>query len=344
MFCPHCGKKLSNSSKFCSSCGEPMVKNQTTEPQSAYHSSGRELAVSEKGKKYLIVVKGQRNVNVSTPLEPHEYYIRAADEENAQEQALEFYRDANPDAEILSVTRKLQMNAAAIISLSIACLLSFIPWYSGTTIWSMRPSMLSLLVAIGLYSAVIIRVKGLQNSFNSFSQTVLSLLTTLFCASFINLFIGDVTFTLFTILGFSAKTTISGNFILLLAVLFSWLGVPAVAGLVWIVLFILAITRITSINSAMGIWGIIYIFSAFLGIIFQLKQQSGDFLRSMGSEMMSIAAKTHRKIFKDIGSFKDSAKNAARSINERRANMPQKANNTRDSANSTKKKNKNKGE
>jgi len=259
---------------------------------------------NEKNNKYLIVVKGQRSMSVPSPLDTCEYYIRAANEEKAQERAASLYRDKNPYAEITSVTKKRQLDALTIVLMFIPCLLSFIPWYgSGTSIFSIQPTMFSLLIAIGLYSAVIIRVKGLHNSFNNASQTVLSLLTILFCASFLNMFIGEAQF---KFLWFDI--TISGNVILAIAFLFSWLGISSVAGFVWIVLFIWAVTRIIKIDNAMGIWGLMYILSAFLGIVFQLKQQSEDFLRSIGREIKGIGAQSHRKVFKDIGKSSDFVK------------------------------------
>ena len=248
-----------------------------------------------KNKKYRIVVQGQQNTSVPLPLESHEYYIQGKNMDEAQEQALAIYRKSFPKALNVKTGKKSRMNIAAIIFLSISCFLSLFSWYQGNVTFIIRPSMFSVLLAIGLYSAVIIRLKGLQNCFNNATDTILSCLTILFCSSFLNFFTGDMEI---QILWF--EIFISGKLLLTVAFLLSWLGVALVAKFVWIALFILAAARILIGDAAMGIWGVVYVLSAFLGIVFQLKQQSVDFRESLGREIVSIGARTSRRIFKNV--------------------------------------------
>lgn len=258
----------------------------------------------KENKKYRIVVHGQQNTNALLPLEFHEYYIRGKNADEAQKLAMAIYRKVFPRALNINVSKKSRMNIAAIIFLSIACFLSFIPWYLGNITFILKPSMFSTMLAVGLYSAVIIRLKGFQNSFNNAADTVLSLLTILFCASFLNFFIGDVNI---QILWFNLF--ISGKLILAVAFLLSWLGVSFIVNIVWIVLFVLAAARILLGDAAMGIWGIVYVLSAFLGIIFQLKQQSAEFRESLSKEIVSIGARTRHRIFRGTNAVNSSNPN-----------------------------------
>jgi hypothetical protein len=242
-------------------------------------------------KKFKIVVNGQQEEKYFEPLESHEYHIQGDDKKEAEKQALKIYRKAYPDAINIKVIKNYRMNGVAIICMLIACFFSFIPWYNGSFMFSLMPSMLSTLLAIGLYSAVIIRLKGLHNSFCSFSDTVLSILTILFCSSFINFFLNDNT----------------GKIILLVSILLSWLGLKFIAGIVWIVLFVFVGARVMLVNAAMGVWGSFYILSAFIGIILQLKQI--NFASDIGKEFKSMTSRAQYKIFNDISSVTAAVKN-----------------------------------
>ena len=256
-----------------------------------------------KNKNYRIIVQGQQNTSALLPLESHEYYIQGENMNQAQEQALAIYRKSFPDALNVTAAKKSRMKTAAIIFMSISCFLSFIPWYLGPITLSLQPSLFTIMLAIGFYSAVIIRLKGLHNSFNNATDTILSILTILLCASFLNFFIGDVDIQIFWF-----NIFVSGKILLTAAFLLSWLGVALVAKFVWIALFVLAAARIMVGDAAMGFWGVVYVLSAFLGIIFQLKQESAGFRESLGREIVSIGARTSHRIFRDINTVSAPAK------------------------------------
>jgi hypothetical protein len=93
---------------------------------------------------------------------------------------------------------------------------------------------------------------------------------------------------------------------LLAAVVFSWVGMRAIAGFIWIFLFILAVTRIAGLNVAMGYFGMAYILSAFVSMGLQFKD-SITMLSSFGNDFRGAAY----KIGGDIGSSVDMAKSLA---------------------------------
>jgi hypothetical protein len=247
-------------------------------------------------KKFKIIVNGQQEEKYLEPLDPHEYHIQGENESDAVNQAMKIYRKIYPGAVNIKVIKNYRLNGVAIFCMLVACFFSFIPWHNGALVVSLKPSMISTLLAIGLYSALVIRLKGLHNSFCSFSDTVLSLLTILFCSSFINFFLNDNI----------------GKIILLVSLLLSWLGLKFIAGIVWIVLIAFVGTRVMIVNAAMGVWGSIYILSAFVGIVLQLKQV--NLIKDIGREFKSMSSRAHYKIFNDIGSIANYAKNKKQKV------------------------------
>ena len=100
-----------------------------------------------------------------------------------------------------------------------------------------------------------------------------------FIASFVRLLSDDAyiqvfNFTLPIGRPLSFTLPISGRHLLILGLLFSWLGIAKVAKFVWIAFLFLAAFRLQPADLAMGKWGMAYILSAFLGIVFHIMDDS----------------------------------------------------------------------
>jgi hypothetical protein len=268
-----------------------------------------------KEKQYRIVVNGKHEVSVSTLVEPHEYYIQAEEPQTAQRIARNLFAEKYPDAVEVTIVdggKERRKNIVAAICMAIPVLISLIPWtYDVTKAFIIKPTMLSTLMAAALYSSVIIRLKGLANSFKNASDTILTLLTLLVCSSFRSFFCGDTTKDF--PLPFP-DIPIPGKTFLLIAIAASWLGISAVSGFMWIFLFILSAARMTAGDAAMGNWGMVYILSAFVGIILQLKQQSAGFRTSLQQDLVTATARMKRQVIHDAGAAAQSVKTAARKI------------------------------
>jgi len=243
--------------------------------------------MSKKNKKYNVVVRGQREEKVLSQIEPVEYIVPAEDKDKAIIIAKKEYGKDNPNLVDVKAVVNKKMNILSIIFLSIACFLSFIPWHlpDGSVIF-LKPSLISMLFSVAIYSSVILRIKGLKNSFNSATETICTCLNFIFIASFISLFTGDAEIKLFNF-----TIPISGKLLLIFAALLSWVGMEKVAKFVWIALFVFAAFRLLAVDAAMGIWGVVYVLFGFLGIVFQLKQESDVFLQKVNNEFISAAAK-----------------------------------------------------
>jgi len=265
-------------------------------------------------KKYQIVVQGERNLMVPQPLEPCVYPIEAESFQDAQSRALSLFKNEWPD--VLNVTyidngAEKRKNIFPIVCMAFAYLLSLIPWeYDVIKVFTLAPSGISTMFAVALYSAVMIRFKGLDKSFNSPSEIILSILNILFCASFLSLFVGDTEIKFFIF----PPIPIPGNTLLMIAVGFSWLGMSAVAGIVWVILFILAVGKLAAWDVAMGFFGSAYILSAFLGLVLQLKNESAAFRKSFQNDFLNSIAKIRRRVVKDIGSTGQAMKSAAATV------------------------------
>ncbi|MCL1993547.1 MAG: hypothetical protein FWG66_11445 [Spirochaetes bacterium] len=254
-----------------------------------------------KKKSYKVLVGGQQKSFVFSPAEPCEYHVVAASPDEAQQRALSVYQGANPDAVNTSASVKKNRNIKlAIVFTSIACFLSFIGWWTDAgSFISLAPNLMSVMAAIALYSAVMIRSRGLANSFNTALETVQSILMILLCASFVNFFIGTLAFQIPLPGGLFQRlfgtpddvtVTIPSTFILLAAIMLSWLGVPQIAKYAWIALFIIAGFMLLTVHEAMGGWGAVYMLSAFLGIVFMLKHESADTLNAITRNLSNLSS------------------------------------------------------
>jgi len=265
------------------------------------------------GKTYQITVQGTRNIE---PMVIQEYrIIEAESQEAAETHARDAYYKEYPDIDrnTIDVSLKGKWNIMAVVCLAIPCLLSLVPWYGANgNVLSLAPGLTSSLMAIALYSAYIIRLKGLRNSFSNTPDIVLICLTIFFCASFLTLFLGDVPINY----PFSKKVAfiINGKLLVCLAVIFSWLCMSAVAGVVWILVFLFALTRMFAVDNAMKFWGVVYVISAFLGIISMLKQESPYLLKSLRSDILGIGTHSAKRIRRDINASADTVKSVAGSI------------------------------
>lgn len=144
----------------------------------------------------------------------------------------------------------------------------FIVHYKKKITASIQPQLLSTILAVVLYSSLLIR-GIIQTNFKTEKNVVLGMdlllhcLNVLFIASFLKIFFDEEPIKWLPI-------DISPMVILVFGILISWIGMKTIAGYVWVILFIMAMTKLTQIDHAMGGAGTIYVLSAFLSILCQL--------------------------------------------------------------------------
>lgn len=156
-----------------------------------------------------------------------------------------------------------------ILFMTVAILLSFVGWKKGHSTVSIRPDMISMMYAVLIYSAYVVRVKGIRKMLESIREIVVCILVLMLFASFVQIFLGTNEFKIFGIELFSFDSKI----LLLIAFLLSWLGVKFVSVVTLGLVVVCALAKLSIVNEAMGVWGIVYVLSGFIGIILYLKTE-----------------------------------------------------------------------
>jgi hypothetical protein len=169
----------------------------------------------------------------------------------------------------------------------------FFKWAEHTE-FTMSPSLLTTLVAILLYASVVMRRHKLI--FKDLYDTVITILNILFCASFIGLFISGEPWPI-PLININSRT------FLIIAIIFSWIGISALAGFIWIFLFIVAIPRMATADILMGAYGVVYILSGFLSIGLQ-STDIGETLKLFRHEFMGTASLIGQDVNSSINTIK----------------------------------------
>ena len=156
-----------------------------------------------------------------------------------------------------------------ILFLLVAILLSFVGWKNGHSTVSIRPDMISMMYAVFIYSAYVVRIKGLKNVLESIREIVVCILVLMLLASLVQIFLGTNEF---KILG-KELFSFDSKMLLIVAILLSWLGVKFVSVISLGLVVVCALIKLSIVSEAMGIWGIVYVLSGFIGIILYLKTE-----------------------------------------------------------------------
>lgn len=210
--------------------------------------------------KYLIYTEG-KVINV----QGKSYTVNASTEKEAQELAEEqFIDEYGYNGEIYtSKGKKLnKFTGISIVSMIMAILLSFINWKLDHSTVSIKPDLISCIMAFAIYSAYVIRIKGLQRM-NSYVDLVFMVLLILLFSSFIQCILLNSTFTFII-----WDVSIDCRMLLIIAAILSWLGMKMLSAGCMAIIIICALVKICILNSAMGnLWGPMYVICAGVGII-----------------------------------------------------------------------------
>jgi len=95
-------------------------------------------------------------------------------------------------------------------------------------------------------------------------------------------------------------------YLITIAVALSWLGVRAIAGVIWVVVFISAVYSATKISAGMGITGFIFIVTSFLGLLLHTRLSPSGIISEITEEYSGFAKNTQEVIRKDIKIAKSS--------------------------------------
>ena len=199
----------------------------------------------------------------------------------------------------LSVTSISKRTSAipGIICFSIALVMSFFRYFEegGFNYIYLYPNIVSVLLSVVIYSSFVIRIKGIQNTFKNSLDTIISMLFILVFAMFIQIFTSNSKISSGLIGKILSKLGLGNSYYLIIAaIVLSWLGIKQVCGFVWLAIFALALTELVTCGNYMGnVKGSVFILSSFCGFVFFLKYEGKLIINSF--RKLAISSSTFVK-------------------------------------------------
>lgn len=209
----------------------------------------------------------------------------------------------------------------AIIALGITLFMSFFKYFDAHNYIQLFPNIISVFLSLIIYGAVVIKAKGLDNTFRSKSDTILSLLFILVLAIFINIFVGDSTTPTGIIGKFLNKIGIGNNWLLIIgAIILSWLGINQIAGFVWIAVVLMGVLELGTCGKYMGNFkGAIFLLSTFVGFVFYLKYEGKIIINSFKNNSVVVFDKVVADVNKSQICANTTVKNVTETIKEKKS-------------------------
>lgn len=172
-----------------------------------------------------------------------------------------------------TMSEKMQ-RGLSLVFLLISCVMIFLPYSTKFIIeWelSIKPQLISTFIAITLVAPLYARnILKWNKSIYTLISFILFLLV---FASLIELSLG----------GNGINSGII-EMILICSIVLSWLGMRAIAGIAWILLFFAVALSIITNNTMMGFYGFIYVASAFIGLVLHSELSPGKLVVGVKEE------------------------------------------------------------
>jgi len=89
-------------------------------------------------------------------------------------------------------------------------------------------------------------------------------------------------------------------YLIAIAVALSWLGVRAIAGMIWLLVFLAGVYSAITISAGMGITGFIFIVTAFLGLLMHTNLSPAGIISEMTGEYSGFTNKAQKFVREDI--------------------------------------------
>lgn len=223
--------------------------------------------MKDKNREYIVPVTGSVPERKTTS-----YLVRACSQDDARRIAEgKFSEEFGTFGESPSALDNRTPRAIAACTLmSIAIGLSYIGWAHGDNLISISPSLTSCLISLILYTAYVVRFKGIHRIVTSENDIALCLCVILLFASFIQTILAkEITLIPKTLL--TKELSIDSYYLLFATILLSWIGVKIVSAACFLLVGIAAFSSIMSLSDAMGpLFGPLYILSSFFGLLFYI--------------------------------------------------------------------------
>ena len=212
------------------------------------------------------------------------FSIAKSDGGNSIQEVREMLKEKGVEVQNL---KKRSSPIPAIIAFAITLVFCCVRYFEKDGFNAIRlfPSMPSLIISIALYASFVLRVKGIENSFRNILDTTVSIMFILVLASFIGIIAGANKIPSGFFGKLLKKLGLDTNYPLLITgLIFSWLGIKQISGIIWIVFMFLGFIEINTCGNYMGNFqGAAYLLSAFVGVVFYLKYEGRKIINSFKS-------------------------------------------------------------
>lgn len=263
-----------------------------------YNVNGIPIKIKEKIMEYLVRVSGNVSSNQNKT-----YVVSSDTQENAQNLATQKFCDdfdVSEDTVLVIPQKRTTKAIVAFVFMLIPILLSMISWKDGHNTVSIAPDYISCLYSVCIYSAFILRFKGVQRTVISWIDILFCVLSILLLSSFIQ--------TILVTAPIKFLGSVNTKILLLVAITLSWLGLKIVSLACIAAVIIFALFKIAALNTAMGmICGPLYIICSFVGILAYLSVEPA-FIDSL-SHFKSAAIKGLNYLSFDISQAKNRVEN-----------------------------------
>lgn len=230
----------------------------------------------------------------------------------SKKEAVEKYKRQleQDNVELIGEPSKRTSPVPCIIGLGIVVVMSFFKYYEPNGFKSIQlfPDMKSLLIAMFIYSGFVIRIQGIKNTFRDLPNIILSVLVLVVIGIFINIFAGTSEIPNGWVRKFLEKLGLGNNYWLILtAIVLSWVGLKQICGIVLIVLMVLGIAEISTCGEYMGkIKGAVFLLSAFFGFVMYLRYEGTLIIDSF----KRLASQTGRYVADNLNATRSVAHNS----------------------------------
>ncbi len=143
-------------------------------------------------------------------------------------------------------------------------------WYFTTKTYTIAPTLLSGAIGFALLVPLYLR-QILKFRFSIFGLVSFAVLALIF-SSFVEIAVGSG-------LGQTLKT-----YLVLIAVLLSWLGMRGVAAMAWLLVIFAVFLSLQSTSNAMGLWGWSFLASSVIGLLLNANMGPAELIRSFRRE------------------------------------------------------------
>ena len=154
-----------------------------------------------------------------------------------------------------------------------------------------QPNGFSCTVSAFIYLAFVVKAKGIERTIGSIIDIALALSCILLMAVLINCVLIHKTFTIqidfHVIPDFEKAIVVDTRFIVLLGIVFSWLGIKLASTICMAITCVFAVTNILGLSDAMGLIGVVFSLSAIFGFLFYLSIEPAVY-EALPSYMESI--------------------------------------------------------